>query len=107
MLGYRLDAPVRKIIVNIAAHILEHMRLAATRQLGVSLPLTLTLLLVAAAANAVAIVAAGNRSDRFGRRRIMLWGAAALVVWSAAFFPLIDTGSVPLMAVALTVRSYA
>ncbi|SFK47383.1 Hsp70 family protein [Rhodanobacter glycinis] len=36
MLGYRLDAPVRKIIVNIAAHILEHMRLAATRQLGVS-----------------------------------------------------------------------
>jgi metabolite-proton symporter len=75
----------------------------ATRQLGVSLPLTLTLLLVAAAANAVAIVAAGNRSDRFGRRRIMLWGAAALVVWSAAFFPLIDTGSVPLMAIALTV----
>jgi hypothetical chaperone protein len=35
MLGYRLDAPVRKVIVNIAAHILEHMRLAATRQLGV------------------------------------------------------------------------
>jgi len=75
----------------------------ATRQLGVPLPLTLTLLLVAAAANAVAIVVFGNRSDRFGRRRIMQWGSAALVVWSAVFFPLIDTGSIPLMAVALTV----
>jgi hypothetical chaperone protein len=36
MLGYRLDAPVRKVILNIATHILEHMRLAATRQLGVA-----------------------------------------------------------------------
>lgn len=36
MLGYRLDPPVRQIIVNIAAHILEHIRLTATRQLGVS-----------------------------------------------------------------------
>jgi hypothetical chaperone protein len=35
MLGYRLDPPVRKIIVSIAAHILEHIRLTATRQLGV------------------------------------------------------------------------
>jgi hypothetical chaperone protein len=35
MLGYRLDPPVRKVIVNIAAHILEHIRLTATRQLGV------------------------------------------------------------------------
>ncbi|MGC1550397.1 MAG: Hsp70 family protein [Rhodanobacter sp.] len=36
MLGYRLDAPVRRIIVSIAAHILEHIRLTATRQLGVA-----------------------------------------------------------------------
>lgn len=35
MLGYRLDPPVRQIIVNIAAHILEHIRLTATRQFGV------------------------------------------------------------------------
>jgi hypothetical chaperone protein len=35
MLGYRLDPPVRKVIVSIAAHILEHIRLTATRQLGV------------------------------------------------------------------------
>ena len=36
MLGYRLDPSVRRTIVNIAAHILEHIRLTATRQLGVS-----------------------------------------------------------------------
>ncbi|MEW9570389.1 Hsp70 family protein [Rhodanobacter sp. Si-c] len=34
MLGYRLDPPVRRVIVHIAAHILEHIRLTATRQLG-------------------------------------------------------------------------
>ncbi|WP_414069519.1 rod shape-determining protein, partial [Staphylococcus aureus] len=35
MLGYRLDPPVRQIIVNIAAHIFEHIRLTATRQFSV------------------------------------------------------------------------
>jgi hypothetical chaperone protein len=34
MLGYRLDPPVRRTIVSIAAHILEHIRLTATRQLS-------------------------------------------------------------------------
>jgi hypothetical protein len=33
----------------------------------------------------------------------MLWGNAALVVWSAAFFPLLDTRSVPIIALALVV----
>lgn len=34
MLGYRLDPPVRRVILHIAAHVLEHIRLTATRQLG-------------------------------------------------------------------------
>ncbi|HXP00184.1 MAG TPA: Hsp70 family protein [Luteibacter sp.] len=34
MLGYRLDPQVRKVIVHIATHILEHIRMAASRQLG-------------------------------------------------------------------------
>ena len=75
----------------------------ATRQLGVALPTTLALLLIAAVANAFAIYAFGSRSDRTGRRRILRWGAVALVVWAGAFFPLIDTGSLPAIAVALTV----
>lgn len=36
MFGYRMDAPVRQTVVHIAAHILEHVRLAATRQLGIT-----------------------------------------------------------------------
>jgi hypothetical chaperone protein len=35
MFGYRLDAHVRRTIVSIAAHILEHIRLTASQQLGV------------------------------------------------------------------------
>ena len=35
MFGYRLDPQVRKVIVHIATHILEHVRLCASRQFGV------------------------------------------------------------------------
>ena len=35
MFGYRLDPQVRKVIVHIATHILEHIRLTASRQFGV------------------------------------------------------------------------
>jgi MFS family permease len=40
-------------------------------------------------------------SDRFGRRRIMQWGCGAMVLWSLVFFPLVDTKSIPLIALAL------
>jgi hypothetical chaperone protein len=35
MFGYRLDPQVRKVIVHIATHIIEHIRLTASRQFGV------------------------------------------------------------------------
>jgi metabolite-proton symporter len=73
----------------------------ATGVLGMPLPTVLTLLLVAACLFAVAVVAFARWSDRVGRRRVMLWGNAALVVWAALFFPLLDTGSVPVVALAL------
>jgi MFS family permease len=50
----------------------------------------------------VSIVAFAHWSDRCGRRRIMQWGCGALTLWSLVFFPLVDTGSVPLVALALT-----
>lgn len=34
LFGYRLDPQVRKVIVHIATHILEHIRLTASRQFG-------------------------------------------------------------------------
>jgi MFS family permease len=73
----------------------------ATRELGLPLPTTLALLLTAALVFAVSIVAFARWSDRIGRRRIMRWGCAGLVIWSAVFFPLIDTRSLPLIAIAL------
>ncbi|MEW5307955.1 MAG: hypothetical protein WDW36_010322 [Sanguina aurantia] len=35
MFGYRLDPQVRRVIVHIATHIIEHIRLTASRQFGV------------------------------------------------------------------------
>ena len=73
----------------------------ATAVLRLPLPTVLTLLLLAATLFAVSVVVFARWSDRIGRRRIMLWGNAALVVWSAMFFPLLDTRSLPAIAAAL------
>jgi metabolite-proton symporter len=73
----------------------------ATRNLQFSLGTTLSLLLAAAVLFAFSIVAFAVRSDRVGRRRMMLWSCGVLILWSAVFFPLIDTKSVLLAAVAL------
>ncbi len=75
----------------------------ATRVLGLPLPTVLTPLLVAAILFGASVVLFARWSDRIGRRRIMLWGNAALVIWSALFFPLLDTRSVPMIWVALCV----
>ena len=73
----------------------------ATRQLGLMLPVTLTLVMMAAAVCAPSLVLAAHWSDRVGRKRLMRWGLGALVLWSLVFFPLLDTKSLPLIAVAV------
>ena len=73
----------------------------ATRDLGFSLSTTLTLLLTAAVLFAFSIVFFAMRSDRVGRRRMIQWSLGLLIIWSALFFPLVDTRSVPLAALAL------
>jgi MFS family permease len=75
----------------------------ATRVLRLSLPVVLMPLLFAAVLFGVSVVVCARWSDRIGRRRLMLWGNAALVVWSAVFFPLLDTRSIPLIWLALSV----
>jgi metabolite-proton symporter len=75
----------------------------ATRQLALPLPTVLTLVALASVVFAASIVACGIYSDRVGRRRIMRWGCGGLVLWSMVFFPLIDTGSIPLIVLALFV----
>ena len=48
------------------------------------------------------IVVFAHYSDRLGRQRVMRWGLGLLVLWSLVFFPLADTGSVPLIALSLS-----
>src|SRR5262249_39846257 len=74
----------------------------ATRNLQFPLPVTLTLLQSAAVLFAVSILFFANRSDRFGRRGMMRWSCGALILASLVFFPLVDTKSIPLSALALS-----
>jgi MFS family permease len=69
----------------------------ATRQLGVALPTTLLLIASATLVAAPSTMFFAHWSDRIGRRRIMQWGLGALVLWSLIYFPLADTGQVPLI----------
>jgi MFS family permease len=75
----------------------------ANRVLGLPLPTVLGLVLGGAVVLAASIVAFGTWSDRLGRRRVMGWGCAGLVVWSFVFFPLADTRSVPAIALGIVV----
>jgi MFS family permease len=75
----------------------------ATRELGLPLQTMLALLVVSTFGFAASIVACANWSDRWGRRRVMTAGLAALGLWSIVFFPLADTKQVPLVALALAV----
>jgi MFS family permease len=73
----------------------------ATRRLGLALPTTLMLIVLASLVGAPGTMWFAHLSDRIGRRRIMQWGLGALVLWSAIYFPLVDTGSVPFIALSL------
>jgi metabolite-proton symporter len=73
----------------------------ATRNLQFGLGATLTLLQVAALVFAASIVYFANRSDRIGKRRMMIWGSGGLIFASLIFFPLIDTKSMGLAALSL------
>jgi MFS family permease len=73
----------------------------ATRNLQFSLPVTLGLLQLAAVLFAMSILFFAKRSDIVGRRRMMRWSCGILIVASLVFFPLIDTKSVTLAAIAV------
>jgi MFS family permease len=73
----------------------------ATRELGLSLTTTFGIVVSAAAILAISLVVFATWSDRWGRRRIMTRGLCGLAIWSLVFFPLIDTKSLPLIALAV------
>ena len=71
---------------------------------GLGLPRStmLTAVLLASVVQIPALFIAASLSDKHGRRGIYMLGAALLGVWAFFIFPLIDTGSFWLIALAVT-----
>ena len=66
----------------------------------------LNAVLIAAACQVVLIPWFGRLSDRFGRRPVYLFGAIGAAIWVFAFFALLDTGSFPLIVLAVVVALF-
>jgi metabolite-proton symporter len=62
---------------------------------------TLIALVCASVLWLAALGPAGRLSDRIGRRKVFMFGTAAMAVWSALFFPLMNVGTLPMALVAL------
>ncbi|MFD4669781.1 MFS transporter [Lentzea sp. NPDC058450] len=72
-----------------------------TAQLGLNRQFLLITVTIAAALWLFTIPVWTSIADRRGRRGMFLWGSVALLVWAAAFFPLLNTKSTAVIIVAL------
>ncbi len=77
----------------------------ATRALGVDRGPLLLVVLASSALMVGVIFLSGWLSDKIGRRPLILVGAALIALWAFPFFWLVNTASLPLIALALTVGS--
>ncbi|WP_431951548.1 MFS transporter [Nocardia lijiangensis] len=75
------------------------------RELGLDRNGLLMVSLLSSAVGIPVIYFAGSLSDRFGRRPLMLTGAAILTVWAFPFFWLVNTGSLTAILIATAVGS--
>jgi len=69
--------------------------------LAISRNIMLTSVLLGAVTMTIGIFIAGTLSDRVGRRKMIMLGAALLGVWIFAFFPLVETRSPALIMTAV------
>src|SRR3954451_19745306 len=74
-----------------------------TGTVGLPRSVGLTAVLVGSACQLVLIPLFGGLSDRFGRRPVYAAGAIAAAAWAYAFFPLLATGSTPVIVLAVAV----
>jgi metabolite-proton symporter len=75
----------------------------ATQKVGMDRSIVLNGLLIASAVELVAIPVFGGLSDRLGRRPVDLFGAVVTALFAFPLFWLFDTGSTPLVWLALIV----
>ncbi|MFI6541113.1 MFS transporter [Nonomuraea sp. NPDC050547] len=99
-----LSAFAARIGVDVAfytftAYILVYI----TTTLGMDRSVGLNAVLIGSALQLFLIPAFGALSDRVGRRTVYLAGVVAAAVWVFAFFPLLETRSFPLIALAAVV----
>ncbi|MEU8246760.1 MFS transporter [Nonomuraea sp. NPDC048916] len=99
-----LSAFTARIGVDVAfytftAYILVYL----TGSLGMQRSVGLNAVLIGSALQLLLIPLFGALSDRVGRRRVYLAGVIGAAVWVFAFFPLLDTKSFPLIALAAIV----
>jgi metabolite-proton symporter len=73
------------------------------QRLGLPSSVALTAILVASAFHIFAIPFFGSLSDRFGRRPVLMGGAAVTILFGFVFFPLLDTKSPALIVLASVV----
>ncbi|MBN6051961.1 MHS family MFS transporter [Nonomuraea sp. RK-328] len=74
-----------------------------TTTLGLPRTTMLALTLAGVGVMAAGTAASAAASDRFGRRRVLVTGAALAAVWGPVMFPLMETRSVALVGLALGV----
>jgi len=75
----------------------------ATQHVKMPQQVVLNAMLIGAGLELLAIPFFGAMSDRFGRRPVYLFGAIATALWAYPLFRLLDTGSPPLVVLALVV----
>jgi len=73
----------------------------ATQKVGLPRQTVLTGILIASACALVSIPVCGALSDRFGRRPVYLFGACATGLFAYPLFVMLDSGSTPLVWLAL------
>jgi MFS transporter, MHS family, shikimate and dehydroshikimate transport protein len=102
----------REVLLAIGARLAENgafyiytvfVLVYGTQKVGIDRQTVLNGILIAAACAIVAIPICGAISDRVGRRPVYLFGACVTALWAYPLFRLFDTGSTPLVWLALVV----
>lgn len=99
-IGSRIGSDVTFYVFNIL------ILVYGTTQLDVDRQILLFAVLLGAASQAITIPFWGIFADRLGRRPILIAGAIGAALWGFAFFPLLGSGSTPLIFLAPIVGNF-